>query len=366
MSAPQGVEGLSCFVTGGSGFVGQRLCEMLLDRGAKAVTSFDIAGPPRWAREDPRLRYVQGDLTCYDQLAAAMGAGVDCVWHIAALVGPFHPKHRYLAVNYEGSKNVLRACKQASCHRLVMSSSPSTRFDGNDIVGLREDELHIPKTFLQDYAESKAMGEREVLAANNEAEDFLTVAVAPHQVYGPRDSLFFPNLLSASYSGKLRIFGNGENDVSFTHVDNYCHGLILGYHALYKGSPALGKFYIVTDGGKQKFWHVLDDGCVKLGCQSLFTKFKLPFHLMLLVGYVCNVIGFVLRRKLKLTPFTVRMLCIHRWFDISNATRDLKYEPIVSFEEGWQQTITWFAEHPDFWRDSADKTGKVSEAKKMS
>lgn len=46
--------------------------------------------------------------------------------------------------------------------------------------------------------------------------------------------------------------------------------------------------------------------------------------------------------------------------------RDLKYEPIVSFEEGWQQTITWFAEHPDFWRDSADKTGKVSEAKKMS
>lgn len=30
-----------------------------------------------------------------------------------------------------------------------MSSSPSTRFDGNDIDGLKEDELEYPKKFLQ-------------------------------------------------------------------------------------------------------------------------------------------------------------------------------------------------------------------------
>ena len=39
--------------------------------------------------------------------------------------------------------------------------------------------------------------------------------------------------------------------VSFTYVDNYCHGLILGYDALYPNSPALGKFYVVTDGDYQ-------------------------------------------------------------------------------------------------------------------
>jgi nucleoside-diphosphate-sugar epimerase len=33
-----------CVVTGGSGFVGQRLVEMLLERGAEKVVSFDIAG----------------------------------------------------------------------------------------------------------------------------------------------------------------------------------------------------------------------------------------------------------------------------------------------------------------------------------
>lgn len=33
--------------------------------------------------------------------------------------------------------------------KLIMSSSPSTRFDGSDIDGLKEDDLAIPKKFLQ-------------------------------------------------------------------------------------------------------------------------------------------------------------------------------------------------------------------------
>eukprot|EP00953_Heterococcus_sp_UTEX-ZZ885_P031278 16428-Heterococcus_DN1.PRE.2 len=80
--------------------------------------------------------------------------GADCVWHVAALVGPFHARHMYTAVNYDGSINVLNAC------RLVLAGTPSTRFDGNDIDGLSEDQLKYPKRFLQLYAESKAKGEQ--------------------------------------------------------------------------------------------------------------------------------------------------------------------------------------------------------------
>lgn len=53
--------------------------------------------------------------------------------------------------------------------------------------------------------------------------------------------LMLPSLLQTAGSGKLRVFGNGENIISFCHVDNYCHGLILGAKALYPGSPALGE-----------------------------------------------------------------------------------------------------------------------------
>ncbi|CAM9257829.1 unnamed protein product [Choristocarpus tenellus] len=348
-----GVEGLKCVVTGGSGFTGQRLVEMLVERGAGRVVSFDITPKPTDGLDNPVIEYIQGDLTKEQDVDKAC-EGADCVWHIAALVGPFHPKEAYMAVNYRGTVNVINACKSHGVGKLIMSSSPSTRFDGNDIDGLTEDQMKYPKKFLQLYAESKAMGEKAVLDACS--DDLLTVAIAPHQLYGPRqvqlgkychvilssvDPLFLPSLLEASGKGQLRVFGNGKNKVSFTYIDNYCHGLILGVDALYKGSPALGKFYIVTDGGWQYFWKVIDAAGMALGFASLFSKFKLPALLMLIVGHICTFIGWCLNRKLRVNPFTVRMLIIHRWFDISAAERDLKYKPIITFEEGFPKTTEW-------------------------
>ncbi|MBD5001400.1 hypothetical protein GUF49_07565, partial [Xanthomonas citri pv. citri] len=73
----------------------------------------------------------------------------------------------------------------------------------------------------------------------------------------------------ASASGKLRVFGKGKNMVSFTHVDNYAHGLILGSEKLVPGSPILGKFYVVTDGPEQNFWRVIDEACIAHGHASL-------------------------------------------------------------------------------------------------
>lgn len=46
----------------------------------------------------------------------------------------------------------------------------------------------------------------------------LAVMVAPHQVYGPRDTLFLPNVLEAAGLGRLRIFGSGHNRICFTCV----------------------------------------------------------------------------------------------------------------------------------------------------
>jgi len=120
------------------------------------------------------------------------------------------------------------------------------------------------------------------------------------QVYGPRDNLFMPNILEAAGSGLLRIFassttGYGRNRVCFTHVDNYAHGLIIAERALYANSPALGGFYIVTDGathpdpaGFGLFWEVVDSAVTRMGFPSLWGKFKLPSWLMYPVSHVCN------------------------------------------------------------------------------
>eukprot|EP00122_Pirum_gemmata_P017287 Pgem_evm1s16181 len=207
-----GVEGLNCVVTGGSGFVGQRLVEMLIERGANKVVSFDLFAPRHFNRSvsgekenvnitnHPKVDIVIGDLTNRDQVFKAV-EGADCVWHIAALVGPFHEKEMYKKVNYDGTVNIIDACKHHGVGKIVMSSSPSTRFNGKDIEGLREDQLEICKEgeFQQIYAETKAQGELAIRAAC--CDELLTVCIAPHQVYGPGDSLFMPNILMASKLG---------------------------------------------------------------------------------------------------------------------------------------------------------------------
>lgn len=350
----QTAQGCTALVTGSTGLCGARLVEMLLERGAQTVVCFDVC-PPNAALQE-RFDKVQqetkgklivlsgsdGNLTNKEAVNKAFASveKIDVCFHIAALVGPFHDRDKYMAVNYDGTMNILEACRTYKVPKLVNSSSPSTRFTGADIEGLREDEMEIPDTFLALYAETKAYAEKEVTKAC--CDELLTISVAPHQVYGPHDGLFFPKLMETCGTKRLRIFGKGDNLISVCYVDNYCHGLMCGADALYKDSPALGKFYVVTDGPPVKFWGIINQASMSLGFEDLEKKFHLPVALLYAVAYVCNVLGFLLNKKFKLNPFNVKMMTIHRYFSIENAQRDLKYEPQFEFESSWKSTIEWF------------------------
>jgi NAD(P)-dependent dehydrogenase (short-subunit alcohol dehydrogenase family) len=80
-----------CVVTGGTGFVGTRLVEMLVQRGARRVVVVDIVPRPATAWAHPAIEYRLADITKKDEVLAAV-KGADCVWHNAAAVGPFHPR----------------------------------------------------------------------------------------------------------------------------------------------------------------------------------------------------------------------------------------------------------------------------------
>merc|ERR1740117_2754760 len=51
------------------------------------------------------------------------------------------------------------------------------------------------------------------------------------------------------------------------------------------------------------------------------------------------------RLPIKLNRFNIIVLTMHRWFDVSAAQRDLKYEPIIPYSVGWPETISWFKQH---------------------
>ena len=144
----QSVKGAKILVTGSSGLVGARLVEMLLERGAKLVRAFDVVPvndvlKERFdmasGRNTSRIECVVGDLTVKDQCIDAC-KDIEIVYHVAALVGPFHDRDKYMAVNYQGTLNLMEGsriqAKSASKKvKFVYSSSPSTRFTGADVTG---------------------------------------------------------------------------------------------------------------------------------------------------------------------------------------------------------------------------------------
>merc|ERR1712076_229952 len=99
----------------------------------------------------------------------------------------------------------------------------------------------------------------------------------------------------------LRVMGHGNNRICFTHVDNYCHALILGERSLYDGSPVLGKFYIATDGdthpdpaGCCVMWEEIDRTVVHMGFPSIMGKSRIPYWLMMAIAVTVETVAYFL------------------------------------------------------------------------
>lgn len=325
--------------------------EILLEqKGCELVSCLDANDPPtsRQIFSNQRVRWINGDVSRIDDVRKAV-KGCDAVYHIAALVGPFHPRKKYDLVNRVGSENVVKACKEVGISKVVFSSSPSTRMDGRSLHNAREQQLHIQPTgkFLERYAETKAAGEQAVLNSCD-GESFLSVAIAPHQVYGPYDGLFLTSFLRAA--PRLRVIGSGTNMISMTYVDNYCEALCNAEDCLKPGAACLGKFYIATDGGSVNLWDVLDDSVAKLTPHRRpRAKLRVPFPIAMLTARLLQVVSKLIGQQFRFTPFSVRMLSIDRSFDISAAKQDLGYNPQHSFETAWASTIAWFDQNRWFW-----------------
>ena len=328
----------SYIVTGGNGMVGRRLLKRLSDLKAKKVTSIDIVPTPN-DQKIPKINYQVCDIADLNALKEITKSH-DIMIHAAALVGPYHPKKNYTKVNILGTSNVIEACKFNKIKVLVDCSSPSTRMDGSDILGPESSELkYADGSWVHEYARTKALGEIAVLAANNDT--LRTCAVAPHQVYGEKDRLFMPNVLKAAESGLLRVFGDGENIVSFTYVENIAYALVLASNTLIGENyrDCAGKFYVVTDGNAEFFWKAIDDACKKLGFGSLMDKCFIRRFWGFFIAYLAKGWGLLTGSQVKMTPFAVRMMMNNRFFSIKEAQRDFGYEPIARFEEKWLETV---------------------------
>lgn len=225
------------FVTGGSGFVGRNLLEVLqgLSVPTVALARSDAAAAACAGRG---ARVVRGDLDDIDVLAAAM-SGCDVVFHCAAHVLEWDDPAVYQRVNVDGTAHVLSAAIRAGVARIVHVSTEAVLVGGGPIVQVDETRP-LPEHPLPMYPASKAAAERLLRAA---ADQMDVVIVRPRFIWGAGDTSVLPLMVDAVRKGQFRWIAGGRYKTSTCHVRNVIEGMIL---AAQRGRR--GETYFLTDG----------------------------------------------------------------------------------------------------------------------
>jgi nucleoside-diphosphate-sugar epimerase len=318
-------------VTGGGGFLGLYVVEQLVARRVKVR----VLCRGRYPRLDELgVESVVGDVRGTAVVANAC-AGVDTVFHVAAVSGIWGSWEHYHGINTVGTENVIAACRTHNVARLIYTSSPSVIYDGRDHLNANE-SLPYPAQYLCHYPHSKALAEQAVLAANG-TDGLATVALRPHLIWGPRDNHLIPRIVARARTGKLRRVGSGDNLISMSYVENAAHAHLMAADRLAPGSPVAGQAYFINEPEPVNLWGWINR---LLGLAGLPpVKKSISPRTAFAAGAMLEKIYSLLRlaNEPPMTRFLAQQLSGTHSYSIDKAVRDFGYQPIVSVDEGLQR-----------------------------
>ena len=184
-------------VTGGTGLVGSYLLYELTCKGHKVRAllrpgkkSYDIRNLFKCLSAEntnliDKVEWFEGDVLDPFSLQQAM-QGVDYVYHCAAFIS-FNPRElkEMLAVNVDGTSNVVNACLENSVKKLCHVSSVAALGHTDDNSPVNEDTVWIPSKHRSAYSKSKYYSEIEVWRGISEGLN--SVIVNPSVIIGPGD-----------------------------------------------------------------------------------------------------------------------------------------------------------------------------------
>jgi nucleoside-diphosphate-sugar epimerase len=217
-------------VTGASGMLGRATAAALAERGDD-VTVLQRRPAGLACRE------VLGDVADPAVVARAVD-GQDAVLHLAAKVDVTGRWAEYLRANVEGTRTVVDACRRAGVGRLVHVSSPSVAHGGQALVGVGAGPAD-PARARGHYARSKAVAERDALAADSPS--LAVLVVRPHLVWGPGDTQLVERIVERARAGRLPVIGSGAALIDTTYVDNAADALVAAVDACGRGATAGGR-----------------------------------------------------------------------------------------------------------------------------
>ena len=332
------------FVTGGTGFIGTRLVQALIDRGhaVRALSRRDSPDPPPgfgWEESGGPLRHdrvelVRGDVTDRDSLRRAM-EGCTHVFHLAAYAKNWaRDPQTYFELNVQGMRNVFDAAEELRAQRVVWTSTIMTLGPTPPGVVGNED---VPRTTVRcytQYEKTKVAAEKEAL--QRAAEGFPAVIVNPTRVYGPghlTEGNSLSTLIDDYDRGKVPILLNrGVNVGNYVLVDDVAEGHVL---AMEKGR--VGQRYILggENASLKEFFRTIDRVSGKRHLQIPLLRAG-----PLLFAYFQQKRAEWLGVYPQITPGWVKTFLVDWAHSSGKARRELGYRP-TPLDEGIRITYEW-------------------------
>jgi len=228
---------VQALITGGAGFIGSHLSEMLLGGGHEVLILDDLSTGSidniAHLKGRPRFEYFI-DSVDNERLLAELIDRSDVVFHFAAAVGVKliveQPVHT-IETNVHGTEVVLKHANKKK--KLVVIASTSEVYGKSEDVPFREDaDLVMGPTTKHRwaYACSKAIDEFLALAYWKERK-LPVIIVRFFNTVGPRQTgrygMVIPNLVGQALAGEpMTVFGDGTQSRSFTHVKDVVGALV--------------------------------------------------------------------------------------------------------------------------------------------
>lgn len=219
---------MKVLVTGGAGFIGSHVAEHYQGR-AEVVVLDNFRSGRRSNLDGLDVRLVEGDIRDEDTVREAM-RGVSHVYHLAALISVPESMERpreCVAINVEGTLNVLEAAAEAGAAKMVFASS-SAVYGDNPEVPKKES---MPPAPASPYAITKLDGEYYCALAARQ-HGLATACLRFFNVFGPRQdpcsayAAAVPAFIHRALRGEpLIVFGDGLQTRDFVFVKDIVSGL---------------------------------------------------------------------------------------------------------------------------------------------
>lgn len=306
-------------VTGGAGFIGSSLTEVLLARGDEVTVldNFNDFYDPAIKRKNAEslkgARIVEGDFRDAELVERLFDDGnFDVVVHLAAMAGVrpslLDPLH-YEDVNVRGTLILMEAIRKRGGIRYVFASSSSVYGSNKDVPFQEHADIHHP---VSPYAATKRSGELMAYTFHH-LYGTPTTCLRFFTVYGPRQrpEMAIHKFVRMTMAGEpVPFFGDGSTRRDYTYIDDIVDGVV-------RSIDRCEGYEIYNLGESQT-----------TSLQELVDE----------IGKVCG--REVILNRLPMQPGDVEIT----YADITKAREKLGYAPKTLISEGLQHFFAWYQE----------------------